>query len=190
MDFYWVYVLELVDNKFYVGISKDCKKRFEEHRRGEGSDFTRKFKPLYIVDKRNTQLLNKKEAEHIENIVTIQWMILKGVENVRGGNFCALENYDLINKIDTDVLEKIRINSNKHNLNKSAAYSKAEKIYNNSSYKKRKDISIEKQIKERNIKKGGAWCKVAMCIHNYRGKCSLGLSPWDKNLCEKNYSTR
>lgn len=54
MDFYWVYVLELVNKKYYVGISKDYKKRFEEHKRGEGSDFTKKYKPLHIVYKQNT----------------------------------------------------------------------------------------------------------------------------------------
>lgn len=134
--------------------------------------------------------MNKKEAEQIENIVTIQWMILKGIENVRGGNYCSLDYFDLINKIDEDVLEKIRINANKHNLSVDAAYSKAEKIYNNSTYKKRKDIAIEKQINERNIRKNGSWCNVEMCCHNYRKKCNLGFSPWDKNLCEKNFNTK
>ncbi len=74
MEFYYVYVLELKHEKYYVGISRDVKKRFNQHKIGEGADWTKLHEPIRIVYQENTQLVNKKEAEHIENITTIQWM--------------------------------------------------------------------------------------------------------------------
>ena len=45
-----IYILELEDGKYYVGKSIDPIQRFEQHASGEGSAWTRKYKPV-AVDK-------------------------------------------------------------------------------------------------------------------------------------------
>jgi predicted GIY-YIG superfamily endonuclease len=43
-----IYILKLKNNKYYVGKSNDPQKRFKEHISGNGSSFTKKYKPISI----------------------------------------------------------------------------------------------------------------------------------------------
>jgi len=90
-DCYLIYVLALENNKFYVGITKETARRFAEHLSGKGSAFTRKYKPICIVYKRNTRTNYKVDAEKQENRFTIDLMMKYGVDNVRGGEYCAVK---------------------------------------------------------------------------------------------------
>lgn len=61
-----VYILKCKDNKLYTGITKNLKRRLNEHRCGRGGRFTRIRTPVKLVYYKNT--LNrsralKKEAE-------------------------------------------------------------------------------------------------------------------------------
>lgn len=77
-----VYVLELQQGKFYVGITtKPIRERFEEHRSGNGSAWTRKYTPLSVV-----QEILTTDRYH-ENNVTLKCMEKYGIENVCGGSY-------------------------------------------------------------------------------------------------------
>jgi predicted GIY-YIG superfamily endonuclease len=43
-----VYVLRCEDGKRYVGKAADVQKRFQEHKNGNGSAWTNKYKPVII----------------------------------------------------------------------------------------------------------------------------------------------
>ncbi len=46
---YTVYILLCRDKTLYTGITTDVERRFAEHKRGEGANYTRAHKPLRIV---------------------------------------------------------------------------------------------------------------------------------------------
>lgn len=86
-----LYLLELEGGKFYVGQSYDPKGRFEAHLAGKGANWTRLFKPVRI---REVRQIDSKfpDAMLYENWMTLEAMERFGWENVRGGDFLALEN--------------------------------------------------------------------------------------------------
>jgi len=46
---WFVYILKCRDDSFYVGITKNLKRRFQEHKEGKGGKYTLKHKPVNIV---------------------------------------------------------------------------------------------------------------------------------------------
>jgi putative endonuclease len=46
---YWVYILLCDNNCFYTGYTNDLTKRYESHRNGTASKYTRSFKPRKIA---------------------------------------------------------------------------------------------------------------------------------------------
>ena len=76
-----VYVLQLANNKYYVGKTTDVLKRFNEHKSGNGSAWTNLHVPKKILECRP---LNN---DHDENNLTKDYMKKYGVENVRGGAY-------------------------------------------------------------------------------------------------------
>ena len=46
-----IYVLKLQENKYYIGKTyKQIKERFNEHCKGQGSAWTRKFQPIEVIE--------------------------------------------------------------------------------------------------------------------------------------------
>ncbi len=76
-----VYVLQLANNKYYVGKTTDVMKRFNEHKSGSGSAWTKLHAPKKILECRP---LNN---DHDENNLTKDYMKKYGIENVRGGAY-------------------------------------------------------------------------------------------------------
>jgi cellular nucleic acid-binding protein len=76
-----LYVLQLANNKYYVGKTTDVIKRFNEHKSGSGSAWTKLHAPKKILECRP---LNN---HHDENNLTKDYMKKYGVENVRGGAY-------------------------------------------------------------------------------------------------------
>ena len=78
-----IYVLRLEEGKYYVGKSYDPVKRCEEHLNGDGSTWTRKYKPRGL----------EKIIQHVspleEDKITKEYMIKYGIDNVRGGSYCT-----------------------------------------------------------------------------------------------------
>lgn len=81
-----VYVLELSDNKFYVGKTNDVDRRFQEHMNGYnvGSAWTRKYKPISIKERIN-------DCDCLdEDKITVKYMMKYGISNVRGGPYVSV----------------------------------------------------------------------------------------------------
>ena len=76
-----IYVLQLANKKYYVGKTTDVMKRFNEHKSGSGSAWTKLHAPKKILECR--PLIN----DHDENNVTKDYMKKYGIENVRGGAY-------------------------------------------------------------------------------------------------------
>jgi predicted GIY-YIG superfamily endonuclease len=77
----YVYVWELTDGKYYVGWSENLRRRLDEHMSGEGAVWTKKFKPVSIME----IVRGDKETEKQK---TLEYMRAKGFENVRGSLWC------------------------------------------------------------------------------------------------------
>ena len=80
-----LYVLQLADGKYYVGKSADVAKRFEQHKSGSGSAWTRQHKPVRILETRPLT------SAHDETNVTKDLMKKYGINNVRGGAYTAVD---------------------------------------------------------------------------------------------------
>lgn len=102
---WYIYILRCANEKFYVGKSKNVQRRFLQHVRlgsqrvspdegiseedeslaGASAAWTRLHEPLEIV--RSFPM----RTPHDEETTTIDLMIENGMDNVRGGPFCAVD---------------------------------------------------------------------------------------------------
>tara|TARA_B100000424_G_C22838786_1_gene447735 strand:- start:305 stop:949 length:645 start_codon:yes stop_codon:yes gene_type:complete len=80
-----IYTLQLEGGKYYVGRSYNVPKRLNQHYNGEGSVWTKKYKPIRLYE----VFLNKTKFD--EDKYTLMYMSIFGIENVRGGSFCSVE---------------------------------------------------------------------------------------------------
>lgn len=91
-----IYTLLLENNKYYVGQTKNIDQRFSFHLKGKlSSDWTKKYKPIKIIEVFERHFTSTKEAMNFENKITIQYMKKFGWRNVRGGDFCTLDEEKL-----------------------------------------------------------------------------------------------
>lgn len=81
-----VYVLKLVDDCWYVGITHDLNKRLSQHFGGEGSKWTKLHKPIEVE-----RVIFPAEEDTIENDITKEYMEKYGKDKVRGGSWCKVE---------------------------------------------------------------------------------------------------
>lgn len=80
-----LYVLKLVDDCWYVGMSYNLNNRLSQHMFGRGAKFTKLHRPI-CVDK----VIYPAIGFNIENEVTLEYMEKYGKDKVRGGKFCRL----------------------------------------------------------------------------------------------------
>ena len=92
-----LYVLELEHGCYYVGLTSDLKRRFEQHCAGEGfgADWTTLHRPRRILRSICTGTHDEREALKIEDAVTVALMHQHGIEKVRGGCY-ASANLNLV----------------------------------------------------------------------------------------------
>ena len=85
---FWLYVLELENNKYYVGItSKTPEKRMQQHIGGFlGAKWTKKHKPVRILKTEDLGFISFNDAEKYENKIVRQYIKKYGIDNVRGGD--------------------------------------------------------------------------------------------------------
>lgn len=88
----YVYTLSLENGKFYVGWSNDLLHRMVIHFMVGGSGWTKKHKPLNIIDVR-------KGEKASEDLRTLEMMHLHGIDNVRGGNWCSIKDFNEADKL-------------------------------------------------------------------------------------------
>lgn len=79
-----IYILELENNKFYVGKSNNINYRYLQHLNGKGTEFTKLYQPIKIYKVYNNI------SEFDEDNYTKLYMKLYGIHNVRGGSYCNI----------------------------------------------------------------------------------------------------
>jgi len=110
---FWLYVLKLEQGKYYVGVtSKTPEARMREHINGYGAAWTRKYKPLKLLDKKELGFVTYEEAEKYESKVVRAYMKKYGVNNARGGDLREVDDLTirfgwLINRENWEVITVI-----------------------------------------------------------------------------------
>ncbi len=81
-----IYVLALEHGKYYVGYSEDVETRINQHKAGNGSEWTKLHHPIKTI------CVVKAGDENHERNMTLKYMEKCGVENVRGAGYsqCVL----------------------------------------------------------------------------------------------------
>ena len=95
LDTYLLYILELQNNMYYVGITRNPTARFNDHRNGKSTYFVKQNLPIINIQTKMLKTTNKREAEKIETKKALQLMKKHGIENVTGG-FLAGDYHDKI----------------------------------------------------------------------------------------------
>ena len=90
-----IYVLRLEGGKYYVGKSNNVINRYQEHLNGNGSAWTRKYKPISL----EKTIANVSPFE--EDKVTKEYMSKYGIDKVRGGSYIEVE----LSEFHTDALK-------------------------------------------------------------------------------------
>jgi len=81
----YIYVLQLIEDRYYVGRTGNILRRIQEHFTGCGALYTMKYKPLKIIEI-TEELTNADERNK-----TLEIMNKYGWEKVRGAQWCSLE---------------------------------------------------------------------------------------------------
>ncbi len=79
---FYIYILKCESEKYYVGKTRDLRKRLEYHLIKENCNWTKIHKPLKIEE-----LLISDDSLDEDKWVK-KYMIKKGINNVRGGSYC------------------------------------------------------------------------------------------------------
>jgi predicted GIY-YIG superfamily endonuclease len=79
-----VYVLELEEDKYYVGITYNLNIRLAQHIAGTGAKWTRLYKPKKVIEIIHCNITNTTENE-----VTRKYKEMFG-DAVRGGSYCKV----------------------------------------------------------------------------------------------------
>jgi len=80
----FVYILQLEHHKWYVGKTKSLTKRYEEHKTGQGCEWTK----IHRVIKLEKSMMTDDDFQ--EDLWTKKYMQLYGIDNVRGGSYCQV----------------------------------------------------------------------------------------------------
>jgi predicted GIY-YIG superfamily endonuclease len=80
----YIYVWELEEGKYYIGYSENLSGRLEQHTSGSGALWTKKYKPVSIIE-------IVRGGKDIEKSKTLEYMKLKGFDNVRGAAWCKID---------------------------------------------------------------------------------------------------
>lgn len=98
----YIYVLELVEERYYVGRTCNFIQRMEEHFTGEGSIYTKKYKPIKIIE------VIEEKTKYDERDKTLEYMDMYDWKKVRGYAWCSIEltKKPKITNIDKICIEK------------------------------------------------------------------------------------
>jgi len=98
----FIYILNLAQNKFYVGKTDKPKFRLDSHFKNGGCAWTKKYKPIQILG------LFPDCDDFDEDKYTLKYMSKYGVDNVRGGSFCQTT----LSKENINTIERMISSSN------------------------------------------------------------------------------
>jgi predicted GIY-YIG superfamily endonuclease len=80
----YIYVLQLIENRYYVGRTSNILRRIEEHFTGFGAIYTKTYKPIKVIE------VQEELTSNDERIKTIEIMEKYGWEKVRGACWCSI----------------------------------------------------------------------------------------------------
>ena len=80
-----IYILKLKENKYYIGKTKNIEKRWNDHIAGNGSGWTKKYKPISLIK----TVLSTSYFD--EDKYVKEYMSKYGIKNVRGGAYSNIE---------------------------------------------------------------------------------------------------
>ncbi len=99
---FYIYILKLEDKssgyKYYIGKSNNPLRRVEEHNNSNGASWTKKYKPIEVID------IIATNDPFDEDKYTIQYMEKYGIDNVRGGSFCLIKLSPSTKKFITQMI--------------------------------------------------------------------------------------
>jgi predicted GIY-YIG superfamily endonuclease len=83
-----IYILRLEGGRYYIGKSDNIMNRYQQHLNGNGSSWTRKYRPISL----------EKTIENVspfeEDKITKEYMSKYGIDKVRGGSYVELHLSD------------------------------------------------------------------------------------------------
>jgi hypothetical protein len=91
-----VYVLALTNNKYYVGSTSNRKRRYKQHATNRGAKYTRIHGPIQYIHAEYRHVPEQYILGY-ESYITARLMYQYGINNVRGGMFCGIQNLDMKN---------------------------------------------------------------------------------------------
>jgi predicted GIY-YIG superfamily endonuclease len=86
---FWLYVLYLEGDKYYIGITTNFMNRFRQHGGPYGAQWTRKHHPLKVLELHDLGTITNYDAEKIEQDFFEQYRKKYGVTRVRGGRIVS-----------------------------------------------------------------------------------------------------
>lgn len=93
----YLYVLELQNGKYYVGITNNPERRFHEHRNCKTYSFISKNLPIINIEKRLLKTSDRNRAKQLETEKTIELIKRYGIANVSGGKILGDFHERIIN---------------------------------------------------------------------------------------------
>ena len=83
-----IYILSLEGGNYYVGKSGNIPRRIQDHFKGRGAAWTKRFKPIEVLD------IVENKTLFTEDMITKQLMLIYGIPFVRGGSYCQIKLSD------------------------------------------------------------------------------------------------
>lgn len=100
----YIYILELMNNKYYIGKTNNPNFRLNNHFSLNGSSWTKKYKPIKLLE------LIPNCDDYDEDKYTKIYMDKYGINNVRGGSYTSIKldknTIDHLNKCSDSVNDK------------------------------------------------------------------------------------
>ena len=81
----YIYVLKLIDDRYYIGRTSNIIIRLEQHFTNNGSIYTKMYNPLNVIE------IEEELTKDAEKNKTLFYMEKYGFEKVRGYTWCSIE---------------------------------------------------------------------------------------------------
>ena len=93
----FIYVLQLEQEKYYIGKTENPNFRIEQHFQSCGAVWTKKYNPISVIE------IIPDCDDYDEDKYTRRYMDNYGIDNVRGGSFCEI----VLDETTIKLLEKM-----------------------------------------------------------------------------------